>query len=205
MVWGKGGFLGIANLAHRLELPPPPLPSPPTHSRSPFIPLLHSTHSVHPHTQFMHSIHFRPKHECHIWVFGLGAANIQTKNRESSSLIRYDVHLLHPRIPFIQISDPPIRSIRGMHTLPWHAHGRRLRNSKFSSADAEIGGGNQKSVSVNQRLVYIQWLLQWKGFRRLDRAVKGGGGASTVWQHVVCRLGVVDWVLPTRTCRLGVF
>ena len=184
-------------------------------------------------------------------VFGLGAANIQTKNRESSSLIRYDVHLLHPRIPFLQIRDPPIRSIRGMHTPTWHAHGRRLRNSKFSSADAEIGGGNLKSVSVNQKnqfslcpcscvyqkeggrkkgkkeegrrrkkqkrrssqtvsradhvLVYIPWLLQWQGFRRLDWAVTGGGGASTVWQHAVCRLGVVDWDLHTRTCRLGVF
>ena len=64
---------------------------------------------------------------------------------------------------------------------------------------------SQTDSRADHVLVCIQWLLQWKGFRRLDRVVKGGGGASTVWQHAVCRLGVVDWDLLTRICRLGVF
>ena len=75
--------------------------------------------------------------------------------------------------------------------------GRRRKKQKRRSS--------QTVPRADHVLVYIQWLLQWKGFCRLDRAVKGGGGASTVWQHAVCRLGVVDWDLPTRTCRLGVF
>ena len=75
--------------------------------------------------------------------------------------------------------------------------GRRRKKQKRRSS--------QTVSRADHVLVYIPWLLQWQGFRRLDWAVTGGGGASTVWQHAVCRLGVVDWDLPTRTCRLGVF
>ena len=89
---------------------------------------------------------------------------------------------------------------RHTRSIAGHFYETLLRRG-LAGARRGSPAGHFRSFHADSRaghlLVYIQWLWRWKGFRRLDRVVRGG-------VHPQCGSTLsVDWESSTGTCPRG--